>query len=146
MDFIPEGATVNRHCYMEILRHLSNSIHRKHPKLWRRKNWLLLHNNSTAHHSVLVQEELVKQQVTVLPHPPYSSDLAPCDFFFFPHLREKLCRHRFQSAEEIVTATREAVRDLPANIFQWCFQHPYQRWQTCIAANSDYFDGGCVYV
>jgi histone-lysine N-methyltransferase SETMAR len=109
-------------------------------------NWLLLHDNAPAHRSVLVQEELAKQQVTILPHPPYSLDLTPCDFFFFPCLKEKLSGHQFQSAKEIVTATREAIWDLPANIFQQCFQELYQCWQTCIVANSDYFEGGCGYV
>jgi hypothetical protein len=90
------------------------------------KNWLLLHDSVPAHHFVLVQEELAKQLVTVLPQPPYSPDLAPCDIFFFPCLKEKLCGCRFQSAEEIVTATRETVWDLPANIFQQCFQQLYQ--------------------
>jgi hypothetical protein len=63
---------------------------------------------------VLVQEELAKQQVTVLPHPPYSPDLTPCYFFFFPHLKQKLPGRQFQLAEDIIT---EAVWDLPANIF-----------------------------
>jgi histone-lysine N-methyltransferase SETMAR len=146
MEVIPEGATVNNHRYKKILHRLCSSVHCKLPDLWSRKNWLLLHDNAPARRSMLVQEELAKQQVTVLPHPPYSSDLTPCDFFFFPHVKEKLCGRQFQSAEEIITATREAVRDLPANIFHQCFQQLYQRWQTCIAANGDYFEGGCGYV
>jgi histone-lysine N-methyltransferase SETMAR len=143
VEFIPEGVTVNKHCYKEILRRLRNSIR---PELWRRKNWLLLHDNAPAHRSVLVQEELAKQQITVLPHPPYSPDLAPCDSFSFPRLKEKLRGHQFQSAEEIVTATKEAIWDLPANIFQQCFEQLYQHWQTCIAASGDCFEGGCGYV
>jgi hypothetical protein len=90
VEFIPEEATVNKHRYKEIFRRLRNSTRHKRPELWRRKNWLMLHDNAPAHHSMLVQEELAKQQVTVLPHPPYSPDLAPCDFFFFPRLKEKL--------------------------------------------------------
>jgi hypothetical protein len=93
-----------------------------------------------------VQEELPKQQVTILPQHPGSLDLAPCDFFFFPRLKEKLRGRRFLSAEEIVAATREAAWDLPANIFQQCFQQLYQRCQTCIAANGDCFEGECEYV
>jgi hypothetical protein len=92
-----------------------------------------------------VQEELPKQQVSILPHHPYSPDLAPCNFFFFPRLKEKLRGRRFLLAEE-VAATREAIWDLPANIFQQCFQQVYQRWQTCIAANGDCFEGECEYV
>jgi hypothetical protein len=87
-EFIPEGATVNKHRYKEIFHCLRNSIHHKHPELWHRKKWLLLHDSAPVHRCVLVQEELAKQQITVLPHPPYPPDLAACDFFFFPHLKE----------------------------------------------------------
>jgi hypothetical protein len=73
------------------------------------------------------------------PRPPYSSDLAP-DFFFFPRLKVKLLGHQFQSAEKIVTASREAMWYILANIFQHCFQQLYQCWQACIAANSSCFE------
>jgi transposase len=146
MEFIPEAGTVNKHGYKDIFRRLRNSVRRKLPEHWRRENWLLLQDNAPAHRSVFAQEELVKQQATVLPHPPYSPDLAPCDFFFFSRLKGKVRGRRFQSTEEIITATREAVRDLPANMFQQCFQQLYQSWQTCIAAKGGYFEGGCGYV
>ncbi|KAJ4427945.1 hypothetical protein ANN_23957 [Periplaneta americana] len=131
--FIPQGATVDKILYKEILGCLSNSIRRKRPELWHRKNWLLLHDNAPAHRSILVQEELARQQVAVLPHPPYSPDLAPCDFFRFPLMKSILRGRNFYAAEKVMTATREAVRHLPANIFQRCFQKLHQRWQTCIA-------------
>jgi hypothetical protein len=74
---------------------------------------------------VLVQEELAKQQVTILPRPLYSPDLAPSDLFSFSHLKEKLSVSLFQWDEKIVTATRKAVWDLPANVFQQCFKQLY---------------------
>jgi hypothetical protein len=58
MEFIPEGMTVNKHRYKEVLRRLRNSVRHKLPELWHRKNWLMLHDNATAHCSMLVQEEL----------------------------------------------------------------------------------------
>lgn len=60
MEFIPHGAIVNKDRYKEILICLLDSIHRKRPELWCRKNWLLLHENAPAHRSVLVQEELAR--------------------------------------------------------------------------------------
>ena len=136
MEFIPDRITVNKTHYKEILCHLCDWICRKHPELWHRKNWLLLKDSAPAHYSVLVQEELAREQVTVLPHLPYSPDLAPCNFFLFPHLKAKLWGHRFHSAAKV-------IRDLPANIFERCFQQLYQRWQMCIAANGDCFEGRC---
>jgi hypothetical protein len=81
--------SVNKH-YFQILKHLCNSVCRKHPRLWHRKNCLLLHDKALAQCSVLAQEQLAKQQVAILPHPTYSLDLTPCNFFLFPHLKEKL--------------------------------------------------------
>jgi hypothetical protein len=36
-----------------------------------------------------------------IPHPPYSSDLAPCDTFLFPKMKLKLKGHQFDTIEEI---------------------------------------------
>jgi hypothetical protein len=41
-------------------------------------------------------------------------------------LERKATWSRFHSAEKIVSATREAIRSLPANVFQQCFQ---QLWR-----------------
>jgi histone-lysine N-methyltransferase SETMAR len=83
-EFIPEGVTANKHHYKEI------QFLVRVPSLWCRKTWLLLHNNVLAHRSVLVQEELAQQQLTDLPHPPYSPDLSPSHLSFFLSLKEKL--------------------------------------------------------
>ncbi|KAG5312063.1 GVQW3 protein, partial [Pseudoatta argentina] len=47
----------------------------------RNKNWLLHHDNAPAHTSLLVREFLAKNNTLMMPQPPYSPDLAPCDFF-----------------------------------------------------------------
>ena len=47
------------------------------------KHVRLLHDNAPAHTSAIVTAFLKKGKVTVLPHPQYSPDLAPCDLFCF---------------------------------------------------------------
>jgi hypothetical protein len=39
--------------------------------------------------------------MAVIAHPPYSPDLAPCDFFPFPKMKLKLKGRRFDTIEEI---------------------------------------------
>ena len=41
---------------------------------------------------------LAKFNITCVPHPPYSPDLAPCDFFLFPSLEAKLRGIRFETS------------------------------------------------
>jgi hypothetical protein len=50
--------------------------------------------------SVLTQHFLVKK-MALIPHPPHSPDLGPCDFFLFPKIKLKLKGLRFDSSEEI---------------------------------------------
>jgi hypothetical protein len=39
--------------------------------------------------------------MAVIPHPPYSPDLATYDFFLFPKMKLKLNGRRFDTIEEI---------------------------------------------
>ncbi|KAJ4450467.1 hypothetical protein ANN_01892, partial [Periplaneta americana] len=75
-EFIPQGATVDKILYKEILGLLSNSIRRKRPELWHRKNWMLLHDNAPAHRSIPVQEELARQQHCLGPECISASQVA----------------------------------------------------------------------
>jgi len=49
----------------------------------------------------LIRSCLAKHQTYVMPHPPYSPDLASADIFLFPTLKTTLKGRRFQTVEEI---------------------------------------------
>ena len=76
-------------------------MHRKRPELWENQTWMLHHDNASAHASLLIRSYLAKHQTSVVPHPPYSPDLTPADFFLFPKLKTTLKGHHFQTTEEI---------------------------------------------
>jgi len=54
--------------------------------------------------------------MTVVPHPSYSPDLAPSDFFLFPKLKMKLKGRRFQT-EEIQAKSQAILNTLQENDF-----------------------------
>jgi hypothetical protein len=47
--------------------------------------------------------------MAVIPHPPYSPDLAPCDFFLFPKMKLKLKGRRFDTIEEIQAESQRVL-------------------------------------
>ena len=47
----------------------------------------------------------------LIPHPAYSPDLAPSDFFLFPNLKKDIRELHFRSDEEVVTAVEEWVKE-----------------------------------
>jgi len=56
-----------------------------------KKKVLLDHDNAPAHTSALAKAKLVELGYELLPDPPYSPDLDPCDFFLFPNLKKHFC-------------------------------------------------------
>ena len=64
--------------------------------------------------------------IKTVPQPPYSQDLAPCDFWLFP----KLSGCRYETTD---TLTQED--------FHGVFQKLLERYNKCIAAEEDYFEG-----
>jgi histone-lysine N-methyltransferase SETMAR len=85
-EFIVQGQTVNQQCYLEVLTKLRKCVRRKRPGLWPDK-WIIQHDNAPAHDALRVREFLAKYSITKRDHPPYSPDLAPCDFWLFPKLK-----------------------------------------------------------
>jgi len=120
-EFAPTGQTVNSGFYCEVLRRLREKVRRHRPQLWRELTWLLHHDNAPSHTAVLIHQFLVKNKVAVIPHPLYSPDLAPCDFFLFPKMKLKLKGRRFNTTEEIQAKTQKVLDTLTEKDFQEAF-------------------------
>jgi len=58
----------------------------------------------------------------VLEHPAYSPDLEPNDFFLFPKIKEILKGRHFNKIDDIRSNTTAAVKAIPQNEFQNCFE------------------------
>jgi transposase len=53
----------------------------KNTRTWGRGNWFLHHDNAPAHESQKTTEFVTNNNnLVIVPHPPYSPDLAPCVF------------------------------------------------------------------
>ena len=98
-EFAPCGQMVNKQLYQEVLAQLGDAVCRKRPELWENQTWMLHHDNAPAHALLLISSYLAKHQTSVVPHPPYSPDLAPADFFLFPKLKTTLKGRHFQTIQ-----------------------------------------------
>ena len=86
------------------------------------KHVRLLHDNAPAHTSAIVTAFLKKEKVTVLPHPPYSPDLAPCDFFLFPKLKAFLAGRKYQSQQALGSAIHQYLITVPKSAYRDAFK------------------------
>ncbi|UYV72497.1 K02A2.6-like [Cordylochernes scorpioides] len=114
-EFQRQGSTITADSYLGVLRRLREAIRQKRPELWRSKSWILHHDNAPAHTALKISKFLQDLSTSVFPQPPYSPDLAPCDFFLFGKLKKKkkLKGRKFQSIEEIKVESKKAMKAIP---------------------------------
>ena len=123
-EFVPQGQTVNQHFYKEVLSDSSGqqNLSKTKKKNWAGKTWILHHDNAPTHTALSVKQFLVLKEITTLHHPPYSPDLAPCNFVLFPKLKGILKGTRFQGVEDIKTSVTKYLKTITKEKFSQCFK------------------------
>jgi len=115
-------------------------IRRIRPEYQDPENWSLLHDNTPSHNSLIVRQFLARNQVCVLNYPPYSSDLAPCDFSLFPKLKLKLKGCFFEDIPTIQTASTRTLEAIPQNELNQAFESLLNRCNKYVEARRDYIE------
>jgi hypothetical protein len=111
VDFTPPGSTVNAAAYQETLKRLTEAIWRKRPGLLTKGlGVLLLHDNARSHSPAATVNLLNSWGWEILPHPPYSPDLASSDFHLFPKTKKHLIGQRFHSNEDVRNEVKKWLR------------------------------------
>ena len=96
----------------------------KWPALFKSGQWHFYQDNAPVHNSILVTDYLTKISINIVPHPPYSPDLGPCDFWLFPKLRGS---RRYATIEEIKEAVTKVIDTLTYEDFYGAFQKLLER-------------------
>jgi len=98
-EFVPQGHTVKQFYYREILERLRKRAVRVQQSI--ADNWMLHHDITPCHTAISVIEFLAKKGIPVVPQPPYSPNLNPCDFVLFPKLKFHLKGRHFGTMKNI---------------------------------------------
>ena len=105
------------------------------------KNISLLHDNAPAQKSKIVTAFLRSERVIILSHPPYSSDLAPCDSFLFPRVKKHMAGKRYTSRHSVGSAVYQCIKGIPTEDYKNAFKRWIHRLKLCVSNNVDYFEG-----
>ena len=118
-------------------REFRKRFRRKRPALFKSGQWHFHQDNTPVHSPILVTDYLTKIGIKTVPQPPYSWDLAPCGFWLFLMLRG-CC---YETIEEMKEAVTKDIDTLKQEDSQVVFQKLLERYNKCIAARWDYFEG-----
>ena len=81
------------------------------------KGVLLQQDNARVHTCKVAMDAVERNGYGVIPHPAYSPDLSPSDFFLFPNLKKDIRGLHFQSDEEVMTAVEVWVKGKDPDFF-----------------------------
>jgi len=77
----------------------------------------------------------------VLDHPPYSPDLAPCDFYLFPKVKSALKGTKFQTVQDVKEKAARVMKELTEEDLQHCFRQLKNRMERCRDRGGVYIEG-----
>jgi hypothetical protein len=75
-------------------------------------------DNAKPHTSKISIEKIEALRFIVVPRPPYSPDVGPCDFFLFGHLKQHLEGKHFTREDQVIAAVTEDFDKIPLQAFQ----------------------------
>ena len=101
---------------------------------------LLLLDNAPAHTSQVAMTAATECGFEILPHPSYSPDMAPSDFFLFPKLKSHLRGTQYASSEGVIEAVIEFFGDQEKAFYFEGIRKLKQRWAKCIALKGNYIE------
>ena len=110
-----------------VLREFRKRFHQKRPVLFKSDEWHFHQDNAPVHNSICVTDYFTKMGIKTVSQPPYSPDLAPCDFCLFPKLRG----FRYETTEEMKEAVTKVIDMLTQEDFHGAFQKLFERYNKC---------------
>jgi len=98
----------------------------------------LLHDNARAHDAQKVQDYLKEEGINLMPHPPYSPDLSPSDYWLNDYIKRNL--EDQTDAKSLHRAVSKIVFSIPEKEYKKTFERLIERMRLCIENNGNYFE------
>ena len=136
MDFLTQRHTINAEYYLALLKGPVKTAIRNKRK-WAQTSVSFLQDNSRPHVAARTMDTIQKLKWIILPHPPYSPDLAPSDCHLLGSLKEHLGRKRFCSNEEMIQDVQEWLHWQPKDFLLSSIRKLPDHWRKCITNQGD---------
>lgn len=104
-------------------------------------DFYLLHDNARPHTKEETISFIESNGIKLIDHPPYSPDLAPCDYWLFDFLKSRLNdMEEFESADKLAKSVSKLLSAIPHSEYIKTFNKYVERLEYCINVEGDYFE------
>jgi hypothetical protein len=138
LKLLPNGTKFNQNYFIDAI---FPGLYNEKPRISRKDGFpaFSVHmDNSMCHNGNKISEKLAKRTIEWAPHPLYSPDISPCDFWLFGMREHKMKDWEFQSQQTILSAVANMWNDLTFADVQGVFQECMERLTWVIGNNGEY--------
>ena len=145
-ELLPINKTITAEVYSEQLQKVHDRMRRSPFTTISRKRVILQHDGARPHTGKVTLNKIQELGWEVLPHPPYSPDLAPSDYYLFLPLKQFLPGKQFNDTLQLRTSCQQFFDSKPPSWYRKGIEKLPNLWQQCISSNGSYFvaNNDCV--
>ncbi|XP_025262477.1 histone-lysine N-methyltransferase SETMAR-like [Camponotus floridanus] len=137
-ELLPDNETIDSDKYCSQLDKLKIEIAKKCPELINRKGVVFHHDNARPHASLQTRQKLLAFGWDVLPHPPYSPDIAPSDFHLFRSLQNSINGLNFASLQLLKNYLDSFFAEKTQDFYERGIMKLPERWKSIVQNNGAY--------
>ena len=104
------------------------------------KKIIVHYDNARPHIAKIVNDFLESHDMDKAPHPPFSPDIAPSDFYLFGYIKGLLAGKEFDSPEQLLSDVTQILEEIPTITLLKVFQQWESRLIHVIDSNGDYIE------
>ena len=105
-----------------------------------KKKFLFHQDNAPCHKTIKTMAKLHELNSELLPHPPYSPDLAPSDYWLFADLKKMLAGKKFRTNEEVIAETEAYFEAKDKSFYKSGIEMLERPWNDYVTLDGDYVD------
>lgn len=140
-ELLQPNEKITGEVYRRQLMRLSRALKEKRPQYAdRHDKVILLHDNARPHIAVPVKNYLKTLKWDVLPHPPYSPDIAPSDYYLFRSMEHSLADQQFHNHQEVQKWMEDWLAAKPPSFFRDGIRKLPERWKKVVESDGQYFE------
>jgi histone-lysine N-methyltransferase SETMAR len=136
LNLLPRDESMNTATFVELA---INSLKKFYRKSLEPEEVIYVHmDNAPCHRAALSRDVLKNTKLVELPQPPYSPDLAPCDFFLFGYLKSRMRGFHFQDSDSMLVKANEIIASIPNSMRLTVFRDWIERLETVVRIGGEY--------
>ena len=140
VEAIPKGKSATAEYFREaVIAEICNSRPFEEAQEAGKNFWVHM-DNAPIHKAGTVKTQMEDSGLLRTPHPPYSPDLAPSDFYLFGALKSRIQGIEFESSDEIKEWIEDEFEKIPPEELRRVFSLWAMRLRACIELEGHYVE------